>query len=118
MHEIKKLNISKLITVYYSELSQLSSQMLVAAQEGYWDFVSEHEIKCAEIIEKLKTLPSASELTDLSDSERQIQLTLLNKIIKEDNEIRLLAQPWLRALEQELKISSNQKRISNNYSQM
>ena len=80
----------------YETLSSLSSCMLEAARAGDWEAVVAAEQGCRAVIDKLRTLAAQPLLPTESTAKHGI----LKKLLAEDREIRDLAQPWMRRLDQ------------------
>lgn len=81
---------------HYEEIARASREMLRAAQAGDWVEVDAIEQRCRDTIAALKR---ASAGTRLAEAENRRRLAILRSILKDDAEIRLRAEPWLRDLE-------------------
>lgn len=81
---------------YYKAIESASQQMLVAAQMENWDQVVQLESTCAVLIEQLRCKARTSKL---SSEERREKLRIMQRILRTDAEIRLLAEPWLNDIE-------------------
>jgi len=80
----------------YEEIAGASRSMLEAAHRGDWAAVEQLEGRCREMIAALK-LAARSET--LSNDEKSRRVSLLRAILKDDAQIRMRAEPWLRDLE-------------------
>lgn len=81
---------------YYKAIESASQQMLVAAQMENWDQVVQLESTCAVLIEQLR---NKARTNKLSSEERREKLRIMQRILRTDAEIRLLAEPWLSDIE-------------------
>ena len=81
---------------YYKAIESASQQMLVAAQMENWDQVVQLESTCAVLIEQLR---GKARTNKLSSEERREKLRIMQRILRTDAEIRLLAEPWLSDIE-------------------
>ncbi len=81
---------------YYEAIESASQQMLVAAQMENWDQVVQLESTCAVLIEQLRSKARANKL---SSEERCEKLRIMQRILRIDAEIRLLAEPRLNDIE-------------------
>lgn len=77
---------------YYKAIENASRQMLAAAREEDWDGVVRCEGACAVLIEQLRFKARTEEL---SREERAEKLRVMQRILHNDAEIRVLAEPWL-----------------------
>lgn len=80
----------------YEDIASASRGMLEAARRGDWAEVEQIEGRCRELIEALKV---AAVTDTLSENEKARRMVLLRTILKDDAQIRLRAEPWLRDLE-------------------
>lgn len=97
---------------YYEALAAASGRMLRAAQASDWDALIEHEKECAGMIEALRAADAGSRLDAAG---RLRKGSLIRQVLAEDAEIRRLTQPWLRALEDMLRASTNRARLGDHY---
>jgi flagellar protein FliT len=81
---------------YYKAIESASRQMLVAAQTENWDQVVQLESTCAVLIEQLR---GKARNNKLSSEERREKLRIMQRILRTDAKIRLLAEPWLSDIE-------------------
>jgi flagellar protein FliT len=81
---------------YYKAIESASKQMLVAAQMENWDQVVQLESTCAVLIEQLR---GKARTNKLSSDERREKLRIMQRILRTDAEIRMLAEPWLSDIE-------------------
>lgn len=77
---------------YYKAIEDASRQMLAAAREEDWDGVVRCEGVCAVLIEQLRF---KSRTEELSREERAEKLRVMQGILRNDAEIRVLAEPWM-----------------------
>jgi flagellar protein FliT len=81
---------------YYEAIEQASQDMLEAARIGNWDHVVKLEGACALLISQLK---HAAARQKLGPDEAQIKSQIMQRILLNDAELRLLAEPWLEDLD-------------------
>lgn len=90
---------------YYEAIEQASLDMLEAARVGNWDRVVKLEGACAVLISQLKH--AAGQGQDLLASEEvQMKSRIMQRILLNDAEIRMLAEPWLEDLDSMLAVPS------------
>lgn len=77
---------------YYKAIEDASRQMLEAAREEDWDGVVRCEGACAVLIEQLRFRARTEELLP---EERAEKLRVMQRILRNDAEIRILAEPWM-----------------------
>ncbi|MEY4748216.1 MAG: hypothetical protein RIQ60_430 [Pseudomonadota bacterium] len=96
--------LSHTLLQYYEAIESASRDMLDAARTGDWDRMVKLEGACAVLISQLKhaACQQAMGREDVLRKSRIMQRILLN-----DAEIRLLAEPWLEDLD---KLMSGQPR--------
>ena len=81
---------------YYEAIEQASLDMLEAARAGNWDRVVKLEGACAVLISQLK---HAADQARLDSVEVQVKSRIMQRILRNDAEIRILAEPWLEDLD-------------------
>jgi flagellar protein FliT len=81
---------------YYKAIESASQQMLAAAQKENWDQVVRLESTCAVLIAQLR---GKARTNKLNNDERREKLRIMQRILRTDAEIRLLAEPWLSDIE-------------------
>jgi flagellar protein FliT len=81
---------------YYSAIEDASRQMLEAAQAEDWDQVARLEGTCAVLISQLQF---KSRSNDLEPSMRTEKTRIMQRILRNDAEVRTLAEPWLGELD-------------------
>ena len=91
---------------YYQAIETASRQMLEAAQTENWDQVVRYEGACAVLIEQLR---HKARSTELSNEERKDKARIMQRILRNDAEVRLLAEPWLSELDQLLSPQTAQR---------
>ena len=77
---------------YYKAIESSSRQMLDAARREDWDDVVRCEGACAVLIEQLRFLAKSQDLPKDLRSEKS---RIMQRILLNDAEIRILAEPWL-----------------------
>lgn len=81
---------------YYKAIEAKSAVMLQAAQEQDWDAVVDCEKACGVLINELR---NQSEQSTLSAVERKEKMRIMQRILRNDAQIRILAEPWLAQLD-------------------
>jgi len=81
---------------YYEAIEQASAEMLAAARDGNWDQVVKLEGACVLLISQLK---HAATKKPLAPEEAQLKTRIMQRILVNDAEIRMLAEPWLEDLD-------------------
>ena len=81
---------------FYEAIEQASADMLAAARDGNWDQVVKLEGACVLLISQLK---HAASRQPLAPEEAQVKTRIMQRILRNDAEIRHLAEPWLEDLE-------------------
>lgn len=82
---------------YYLAIERASRLMLEAAREEDWDAVVRGEGACAVLIEQLRFM---AKTLQLSGEERLQKMRVMQQILHNDAEIRVLAEPWLSSFGQ------------------
>lgn len=83
----------------YQAIEESSRKMLDAAKVKDWDGVVRHEGTCAVLIEQLR-FRAKSEALDAAA--RMEKTRIMQRILKNDAQIRYLAEPWLAHCEQQI----------------
>lgn len=95
----------------YEEMAAITGRMLEAARSGDWDRMIAEERRCKDVV---ATLRAQGEVA-LTDAERRKKHTIIRKMLSDDADIRRLAEPWLRQLENILSASGNARRLNASY---
>jgi len=81
-------------------LRKAAKKMLQAAKERNWDEVMRQEGACAVLIEQLRKLAQGAEL---KPEQRTEKTKIMQRILRNDAQIRDLAEPWLFSLSENVK---------------
>ena len=81
---------------YYRAIEAASMQMLAAARQENWNQVVRVEGACAVLIEQLR---HCAQTQDLTPEERRAKTRIMQQILRNDAELRVLAEPWLGELD-------------------
>ena len=81
---------------YYEAIERASQDMLDAARNGNWDAVVKLEGACVLLISQLK---HAAAHQKLASDELQLKSRIMQRILVNDAEVRVLAEPWLEGLD-------------------
>ncbi|QTN30260.1 flagellar protein FliT [Rhodoferax sp. AJA081-3] len=87
---------SQMLIDYYKSIEESSLKMLDAAKSQDWEQVVRCEGVCAVLIEQLR-LHSHSE--QLLPEQRTEKTRIMQRILRNDAQIRYLAEPWLEQLD-------------------
>ena len=87
---------STMLIDYYKAIENSSLKMLEAAQSKKWDEVVRYEGACAVLIEQLRYKSQEQELLPEHRKEKTI---IMQRILRNDAQIRCLAEPWLTQVE-------------------
>ena len=85
-------NMSQILIDYYKAIEDSSHKMLEAAKMEDWDGVVRYEGACAVLIEQLRHKARAE---TLSPEHRSEKTRIMQRILRNDAQIRCLAEPWL-----------------------
>ena len=83
---------SGMLIDYYKAIENSSRKMLDAAKACDWEEVVRNEGACAVLIEQLRFRAQDEELLPEHRSEK---VNIMQRILRNDAEIRCLAEPWL-----------------------
>ena len=81
---------------YYKAIEDSSRKMLEAAQAKDWDGIVHYESACAVLIEQLRF---QGEQQELLPEHRKEKTVIMQRILRNDAQIRTLAEPWLAQFE-------------------
>ncbi|MDR2324900.1 MAG: flagellar protein FliT [Acidovorax sp.] len=81
---------------YYKAIEAKSADMLQAALQHNWDAVVDCEKACGVLINELRL---QAEVNELSGLERKEKTRIMQRILRNDAQIRVLAEPWLAQLD-------------------
>lgn len=81
---------------YYEAIERASADMLDAARAGNWDQVLKLEGACVLLISQLK---HAARNEKLAPESMQLKTRIMQRILVNDAEIRILAEPWIEDLD-------------------
>ena len=80
----------------YRAIEAASQQMLEAAQMADWNEVVRHEGACGVLIEQLRQRALAETMTA---AERIDKTRIMQQILRNDAQVRLLIEPWVGELD-------------------
>lgn len=81
---------------FYRAIEDTSAKMLEAARDKDWDGVARYEGACAVLIEQLRF---KSQEQELLPEQRREKARIMQRILRNDAQIRTLAEPWLAQVE-------------------
>lgn len=87
---------SAVLIDYYKAIEDSSRKMLKAAQASDWEGVVRYEGACAVLIEELRY---KAQDHDLLPEHRKEKTVIMQRILRNDAQIRTLAEPWLAQFE-------------------
>jgi len=106
------VNPQELTLGHYRALAESYAGMLEAARRGDWDAVTAAETGCRARIEELRALGDVA----LDAAAARRKFALLQRLLAADAEIRDLALPWMRKLEDLIAGAGNARRVALRYS--
>ena len=80
----------------YRAIEAASQQMLDAAQMADWNEVVRYEGACAILIEQLRQRAMTETMTS---AERRDKTRIMQQILRNDAQVRLLIEPWVGELD-------------------
>lgn len=84
----------------YLAIEAASQQMLEAARLQDWDEVVRFEGACAVLVEQLR---HRAKFEDMSMAERRDKARIMQQILRNDAQVRLLIEPWVGELDRLLR---------------
>ncbi|MFN7855445.1 MAG: flagellar protein FliT [Acidovorax sp.] len=87
---------SLMLLDYYKAIEDSSAKMLEAARLKDWDGVVRYEGACAVLIEQLRFTAQDQELLP---EQRREKMRIMQRILRNDAQIRTLAEPWIAQFE-------------------
>lgn len=81
---------------FYRAIEEASQRMLESAKQSDWDGVTRFENTCSVLINELRLQSQGAELTR---EQRQEKTRIMQSILRNDAQLRVLAEPWLATLE-------------------
>ena len=81
---------------YYKAIEDSSLKMLEAARVKDWEGVARYEGACAVLIEQLRF---KSQELELLPEQRREKARIMQRLLRNDAQIRTLAEPWLAQVE-------------------
>ena len=87
----------------YRAIEAASQQMLQAAQDEDWAQVMRFEGACAVLIEQLR---ERAQHEDMTAAERRDKVRIMQQILRNDAQVRLLTEPWVGELDKLLSPST------------
>ena len=81
---------------FYRAIEDTSAKMLEAARDKDWEGVVRYEGACAVLIEQLRF---KSQEQQLLPEQRREKARIMQRILRNDAQIRCLAEPWLAQVE-------------------
>ncbi|QBK03710.1 flagellar protein FliT [Hylemonella gracilis] len=90
---------SQMLIDYYKSIEDGSRRMLEAARAKDLEAVMRYEGVCAVLIEQLR---HRAREEDLRPEDRREKTQIMQRILRNDAEIRQLTEPWLGQLEEEM----------------
>ena len=105
------MNSNQVISLYET-MSDLTGQMLIAAQSRDWENLAELESHCAAHVQELK---DGETVVALSGDLRARKVTLIQEILAHDRAIRDLTSPWMAELSALISSSGKARKLSAAY---
>lgn len=80
------------------QMSALSTQMVESARANDWDLLVEQESRLAELRRDLAAIEAGGEpAAALDEEQRLLRVTLIERILADDEEIRKHVTPWMES---------------------
>ena len=95
-NEFLGMPMPEMLLDYYKAIEESSRKMLEAAKASDWDGVVRYEGACAVLIEQLRYRAKDEELPA---EQRAEKARIMQRILRNDAQIRCLAEPWLAQVE-------------------
>ncbi len=105
------MNSEQVITLYET-VSDLTGQMLAAAQVRDWENLAALESHCASHIQCLK---DGEPVVALTGDTRARKVAIIHQILAHDREIRNLTSPWMAELASLINSTGAQRKLSAAY---
>lgn len=99
----------------YETMSDLSGQMVQAAQANDWDELDRLERQVATLRDTLMIQDPVSAASAQDETTRARKIALIRKILADDREIRSHAEPWMESVRNLLSGSSKQRAVNAAY---
>jgi len=105
------MNSEEIISLYES-VADITEQMLAAARSSNWERLAALESRCASHV---RTLEKGEPRLVLTAVMRERKLTIIQKILADDREIRNITEPWMAQLSSLLSNASTERKLSMAY---
>lgn len=102
----------KEIIALYENVAELTSHMLEAAREGDWERLVQLESVCSRQVQILQCNDAPVRMAG-PDRERKVEL--ITRILADDREIRLIAEPWMGRLSALINSAGTERKLSQAY---
>lgn len=93
------MSMGNILIQQYVEIERASEKMLAAAKRQDWDSVQIQEQVCSYLIERLRSVQNEYVL---ENSQKKQKTEIMQRILLNDAQIRILCEPWLDVLEKNL----------------
>lgn len=103
---------SEQVISIYEQVSVLTGKMLAAARSSDWDSLAVLESHCAGHVRMLKDGEAA---VALSGELRHRKVAIINQILANDREIRVLTMPWMERLSAMIASAGTERKLSAAY---
>lgn len=100
------------IITLYQAMSAITGEMLVAARAEDWELFTIPESRCSAHVQTLK---EKEPLQALSSLEREQKISIIQKILADDSEIRNLTESWMAQLSTLMNSASTERKLSEAY---
>ncbi len=97
---------------HYESLSNLTSRMLAAANDGEWDHLIELEQQCTHKVSDIRTADDGP-IPDEATRQRKIQL--IRQILANDAQIRSRTEGWMNQLKNIMQSNKQEQRLNKTY---
>ena len=105
------MNSQELISIY-ENVSNITAQMVNAAQHGDWALLSQLEEKCTLQVDAVKSVDTP---VTMGKEEHEKKVRVIQKILEDDRKIRDITEPRLAQLGQLIRRSAIKRKLNNSY---
>ncbi|HEX8988905.1 MAG TPA: flagellar protein FliT [Rhodocyclaceae bacterium] len=97
----------------YEEIGELSAKMVEAARTQDWDRLVSLEQAVSVLRDAL--MSGTDDIADMTDAEKNVRASLIQRILDDDAEIRRHTEPWMEHVRKFLETANNRRRIDAAY---
>ncbi len=98
--------------VLYESVAGIMHRMLDAAKQQEWDALAEMESHCAQMVQMIKVMETASSLTE---EELARKISSAKSILANEHETRNITSPWMAKLNAMMHSNQMEQKLSQAY---